>query len=141
MATASYVLKGIKIETDDGVIPSRVMWNAAFTDSDGVPHWGEVWYALTPTSEHSPEAAALLASATTSDAIVTAVRVDAERCLADLEDPDHPAGSRLFVKPEHTLPVAMTFDASGEVATVITISDEAAARVATALANAQPTQE
>lgn len=141
MHEASYRLKGIKVETDDGVIPSRVLWQADFTDSDGVPHWGEVWYALMPTSEHSPEAAAMLASARTSEEIVAAVRRDAERCLADLEDPEHPAGSRLFVKPTHVLPIAMTFDASGEVATVITIEDEAAARVAAALANAQPTQE
>ena len=42
-------------------------------DSDGVPHWGEVWYSLTPASEHSPTAAAMLANATDSDAIVAAV--------------------------------------------------------------------
>lgn len=86
---AHYTLKSVRV-ADDGA----VSWNADFYGSDGFHHWEAVWYELRRNSEHSPTAAALLAAATDDAGILAAVRADADRLLAELEDPTNPTGSR-----------------------------------------------
>lgn len=92
MSKAGYKLTSVSVERDAGGATVRVLWIATFTDASGAEHWATVPYAFTPSSEWTPNAAALLASAKTDADILAAVKADADRALADLLDPNTPAG-------------------------------------------------
>ena len=75
----------------DGTGFSSATWNADFFDSTGFHHRNRKGYLLervnpdSPDPHHSPAAAALLAAATTEADVFEAVKVDAQRALAEFE--------------------------------------------------------
>lgn len=95
----SYKVRAINVKRVNGAIEC-VDWQGEFVDSEGVAHWESVWYKLTSSSTHSAEAAAALAAAVSTKDIAHAVDIDARRCLAELEDPMSPAGSRPMANVE-----------------------------------------
>ena len=92
MSKAGYKLTSVSAERDANGTIVGAQWIATFTDAEGVEHWATVPYAFTTSSEWTPDAAALLASAKTDADILAAVKADADRALADLLDPNTPAG-------------------------------------------------
>lgn len=92
MSKAGYILTGASAERDASGAFVSAAWRATFTDAEGREHWNVKVYTFTPSSEWTPEAAALLASATTDAEAFAAIKADADRCLSDLLDPANPAG-------------------------------------------------
>ncbi len=92
MSKAGYVLTSVSASRDAGGAYAGATWTATFTDADGIEHWATVPYSFTTSSEWTPDAAALLASAKTEADVLAAVTADADRALADLMDPNTPAG-------------------------------------------------
>lgn len=97
MPTATYTLIEIHAARDGSGAFSSVQWRGEFFDASGVSHWSTENYAFTTSSEWTPTAAAILANAKTEADVVSAVRVDADRVLADLLDPNTPAGRPAFM--------------------------------------------
>jgi len=98
MPQAGYKLTSVSATRDADGAYIGATWTATFTDADGAEHWTEVPYSFTTSSEWTPTAAALLASAKTEADVLAAVTADADRALADLVDPNTPAG-RIVATP------------------------------------------
>jgi len=92
MSKAGYTLTEASAERDESGAFVSAAWRATFTDAEGREHWWKKVYAFTPSSEWTPTAAALLASAKTDAEAFAAIKADADRCLSDLLDPANPAG-------------------------------------------------
>ena len=104
MAKAGYRFTEVSATRDAAGAFVGATWRATFTDDAGVDHWATVDYSFTPSSEHTPKAAALLASAKTDADVLAAITADADRLLSDLLDPANPAGRPQATTVSFTIP-------------------------------------
>lgn len=104
MSKVGYTIAEASAERDDSGAFVSAKWRATFTDAEGRDHWWKKVYAFTTSSEWTPVAAGLLASAKTDAEAFAAIKADADRCLSDLLDPANPAGRPPTTTVSFTIP-------------------------------------